>query len=65
MTPVQSLMRPTSDTVALTDSVQEAGKRLVGGHGRSLGVIDASGCFAGVVTEQDIITACVATGTDP
>jgi CBS domain-containing protein len=48
-----------------SDTVRHAAELMAHNHTGALVVTSASGAIAGVVTDRDLVTECVATGRDP
>lgn len=64
MTPVREAMVSDPPTLAVGDSVQEAGKALARPEVRAVFVCDSER-FVGVVTRKTLVREVVATGLDP
>ncbi len=64
MTPVREAMVSDPPTLAVGDSVQEAGKALARPEVRAVFVCDSER-FVGVVTRKTLVRGVVATGLDP
>lgn len=65
MSAARQFMNSKLESIPAAETVEVAAKRMRDADVGALLVTDESGALAGVVTDRDIVTGCIASGHDP